>query len=82
LNRQYIKLFDLDGIQLEFDDSAAEAVAALAIERNTGARGLRSIFENAMMGLMYELPGRTDVKKVVITGDFINGKAPAQIITK
>ena len=82
LTRQYIKLFSLDGIDLEFDDSAAEAVAELAIERNTGARGLRSIFENAMMGLMYELPGRTDVEKVIITGDFINGKAPAQIITK
>ena len=82
LTRQYIKLFSLDGIELEFDDSAAEAVAELAIERNTGARGLRSIFENAMMGLMYDLPGRDDVLKVIITGDFINGKAPAQIITK
>ena len=82
LTRQYIKLFSLDGIDLEFDDSAAEAVAELAIERNTGARGLRSIFENAMMGLMYELPGRSDVEKVIITGDFINGKTPAQIITK
>ena len=72
----------MDGIELLFEDGAFEAIAHLAIERNTGARGLRSIFENAMMGLMYELPGRTDVKKVVITGDFINGKAPAQIITK
>jgi ATP-dependent Clp protease ATP-binding subunit ClpX len=72
----------MDGVTLEFEDSALEEIAALAIERNTGARGLRSIFENAMMGLMYELPGRTDVEKVVITGDFINGKAPAQIITK
>lgn len=81
LTRQYIKLFALDGIELEFDDSAADSVAELAIERNTGARGLRSIFENAMMQLMYELPSRDDVQKVVITGDFIKGtKAPTIIL--
>ena len=82
LTRQYIKLFSLDGIELEFDDSAAEAVATLAIERNTGARGLRSIFENAMMKLMYELPSREDVLKVIITGGFISGKEDATIILK
>lgn len=82
LTRQYIKLFSLDGIELEFDDGAAEAVAELAIERNTGARGLRSIFENAMMQLMYELPARDDVAKVIITGDFIRGKESAKIINK
>ena len=82
LTRQYIKLFALDGIELEFDDSAAEAVAKLAIERNTGARGLRSIFENAMMKLMYELPSRDDVSKVIITGKFILGDEDATIILK
>lgn len=82
LTRQYIKLFSLDGVELEFDDGAAEAVAELAIERNTGARGLRSIFENAMMQLMYELPARDDVAKVIITGDFIRGKESAVIINK
>ena len=82
LTRQYIKLFSLDGIELEFDDSAADAVAELAIERNTGARGLRSIFENAMMKLMYELPSRDDVSKVIITGGFIKGDEEAQIILK
>ncbi len=82
LTRQYIKLFGLDGIELEFDESAAEAVAELAIERNTGARGLRSIFENAMMHLMYELPSRADVHKVIITGAFIKGDEEAKIILK
>ncbi len=82
LTRQYIKLFGLDGIVLEFDDSAAQAVAELAIERNTGARGLRSIFENAMMQLMYELPSRDDVLKVIITGGFIKGLEDATIILK
>ncbi len=82
LTRQYEKLFSLDGVELEFDDGAAEAVAELALERKTGARGLRSIFENAMMNLMYELPSRDDVKKVIITGDYIKGKADPIIITK
>ncbi len=82
LTRQYTKLFGLDGIVLEFEDSAVEAIAELAIERNTGARGLRSIFENAMMHLMYELPSRADVQKVVITGSFIKGNGEAVIIKK
>ena len=82
LTRQYEKLFSLDGVELEFDDGAAEAVAELALERKTGARGLRSIFENAMMNLMYELPSRDDVKKVIITGEYIKGIADPIIITK
>ncbi len=82
LTRQYSKLFALDGIELEFDDEAAEAIAELAIERNTGARGLRSIFENVMMKLMYELPSRDDVARVIITGDFVRGKSDATIIAK
>lgn len=82
LTRQYEKLFALDGVELEFDDGAAEAVAELALERKTGARGLRSIFENAMMQLMYELPSRDDVQKVIITGEYIKGKSDPIIITK
>ncbi len=82
LTRQYVKLFDLDGIELEFDEGAAEAVAELALERKTGARGLRSIFENAMMNLMYELPSRDDVQKVIITGEYIKGKSDPIIVTK
>ena len=82
MTRQYEKLFSLDGVELEFDNTAAEAVAELALERKTGARGLRSIFENAMMGLMYDLPSRDDVQKVIITGEFIKGKSDPIIITK
>jgi len=82
LTRQYIKLFSLDGIELEFDETAVNAVAELAIERNTGARGLRSIFESSMMKLMYELPSRDDVAKVVITGSFIKGTDAPTIIIK
>ena len=82
LTRQYEKLFALDGVELEFDDGAAVAVAELSLERKTGARGLRSTFENVMMQLMYELPSRDDVQKVIITGEYIKGKSDPIIITK
>lgn len=82
LMKQYKKLFSLDGIDLDFDDSAVQAVAELALERNSGARGLRSILENAMMKLMYELPGRKDVEKVRITGGYIRGTEEPVYILK
>lgn len=82
LIRQYIKLFDMDGVQLEFEDSALEAVAAKALERNTGARGLRSIMEEMMMNLMYEIPSRKDVTKIIITEDCANGLKEPIIITE
>ena len=73
LFKQYQKLFEMDGIELEFEDDAFNAIAHLAIERNTGARGLRSIIEGIMMRPMFELPGRVDVKKVTVTADFVKG---------
>jgi len=82
LTRQYVKLFELDGIDLEFTDAATESIAKRAIDLKTGARGLRSIFENVMMKLMYELPSRNDVAKVIITDRFIDGLEDAQIILK
>ena len=74
LYKQYQKLLEMDGIELEFEDSAFEAIAHLAVERNTGARGLRSILEGIMMKPMYELPTRTDVKKVIVTAGFVKGE--------
>ena len=82
LLRQYEKLFRMDGVSLEFGDGALEAVANLAIERNTGARGLRAIMENLMTSIMYEIPSRPDIDKVVITADTVNGKAPATYVLK
>lgn len=82
LVKQYIKLFDMDGVLLEFEEKALEAVAKKALERNTGARGLRSIMEETMQKLMYEIPSKNDVKKVIITEDCIKGKADPQIIYK
>ncbi len=82
LVRQYKKIFSFDNIEIEFDNSAVEAIAKEAIQKNTGARGLRSIIENSMMNLMYELPSRDDVEKVIITGDFIENKAEPQLVLK
>lgn len=80
--KQYIKMFKIDGVALEFEDDAVEAVAEKAIELKTGARGLRTIMEEAMLGLMYDIPDQKDIEKVVITKDFILGKDSAKIIKK
>lgn len=82
LSRQYAKLFAIDGVELEFEDNAFRAVARLALERETGARGLRSILEQIMMPLMYDIPSRQDVAKVVITEDYVTGKGEATVICK
>ena len=82
LYKQYQKLLAMDGIELVFEEDALRAVAHLAIERKTGARGLRSILEGIMMQPMYELPSRTDVARVIVTADFVNGKAPITLVLK
>ena len=77
LVKQYQKLVELDGAALEFEEDALRAIAKQAIERKTGARGLRSIIENAMLDTMFDLPGRRDVRKCVITKETIeNGEKP------
>ena len=73
LVKQYEKLFRMDGVKLTFSDDSLKAVAELAIARNTGARGLRSILESAMTEIMYEIPSRHDVAEVEITADCIKG---------
>jgi len=82
LYKQYQKLLEMDGIKLEFEDDAFEAIAHLAIERKTGARGLRSILEGIMMMPMYELPSRQDVETVIITPGFVKGDEELKVITK
>jgi ATP-dependent Clp protease ATP-binding subunit ClpX len=71
LVRQYHRLFELDGVELEFSDDALEAIADQAILRGTGARGLRAILEEVLMSVMYEIPSRSDVARVVITGEVV-----------
>ncbi len=82
LFKQYRKLFRMDGIELEFEDEAFRAIARLAIKRETGARGLRSIVENLMMKPMYELPSRSDIEKVIVTDGFVNGTEELTIVSK
>ncbi|HEV7370471.1 ATP-dependent Clp protease ATP-binding subunit ClpX [Arenibaculum sp.] len=74
LVRQYETLFSIEGVRLEFEPGALRAVAHKAIERKTGARGLRSILEGVLLDTMFELPGLTDVEAVVITEDVVAGK--------
>jgi ATP-dependent Clp protease ATP-binding subunit ClpX len=71
LVRQYRKLFELDGVELEFTEDALEAIADQAILRGTGARGLRAIMEEVLLSVMYEVPSRNDVARVVITREAV-----------
>jgi ATP-dependent Clp protease ATP-binding subunit ClpX len=72
--RQYQKFFALDKVDLEFTDDALEIVADLAMKQKTGARGLRTIIEDVLLDVMYEIPSRADVKRCVVTGDVIRSK--------
>ncbi|MBQ4576239.1 MAG: ATP-dependent Clp protease ATP-binding subunit ClpX [Firmicutes bacterium] len=79
--KQYKKLFEMDGVELEIEEDAILRVAELAIERKTGARGLRSILEHIMTDIMYEIPSRDDIQKVIITRGTIDcGTGPALVL--
>ena len=80
--KQYLKLFEMDGVELTFDKQALEAIADQAIERNTGARGLRSIMEKLMQDIMYEIPSRQDVAQVIIHKDCVKKNEAAEYVTK
>lgn len=79
LTKQYKKLFQMDGVELEFTDEALHSVAQKALDRKTGARGLRSILESVLLDLMYDLPSLQDVSKVVINAGTINGQQPVLV---
>lgn len=76
---QYKHLFELDGVELDFSDDALEAVADLAMTRGTGARGLASIMEQTLGDLMFEVPSRPEVEKVLVTAKAVLGEAPAEM---
>ena len=82
LIKQYQKLFDFDHVELKFEDDAVEAIAELAFERKTGARGLRSIMESVMMELMYQIPSDETIQTCIITKDAVEGKADPITIHK
>lgn len=75
LVKQYQHLLALDNVELEFEDAALEAAAHVAIERETGARGLRSIIESCLLDVMFEVPGREDIRRVTITASAIRNEA-------
>jgi len=81
LVKQYQRLFNLDHVQLEFEADALDAIADLALDRGTGARGLRAIMESVLLTVMYEVPSRSDVEKVIITKACIEtGAVPTLVI--
>jgi ATP-dependent Clp protease ATP-binding subunit ClpX len=83
LVKQYQKLFEMDDVLLEFESDALEAVADKAIERNTGARGLRAIIEEVMMDVMYDIPSSTNIEKCIVNKDTVkDGVAPNLIINE
>ncbi|WP_125547398.1 ATP-dependent Clp protease ATP-binding subunit ClpX [Levilactobacillus lindianensis] len=82
LVKQYEKLLSLDGVQLEFQPAALREMAKLAIARNTGARGLRSIIEDVMRDIMFDLPSRDDVAKVIITAKTVTDHAEPEVELK
>ena len=82
LVNQYRKLLDMDGIDLEFEEEAIGAIADRALKLKTGARGLRTIVENAILGLMYDAPGDKDIEKILVTADCINKGTPPVVIRR
>ena len=80
ITKQYQKLFEFDGIELEFEEEALREVARTAISKKTGARGLRSILEQTMLDVMYEIPGNEKINKCVVTLEAIQGKEQPKLI--
>jgi len=80
LVRQYQRLFEIDNVELHFTEGALHAIADQAISRGTGARGLRAIMEEVLMGIMYEVPDRDDVAKVVVDEDVVLDKTAATLL--
>jgi ATP-dependent Clp protease ATP-binding subunit ClpX len=82
VTRQFTKFLSLDKVELVFTPDALEATAKLAIHRKTGARALRTIVEEALLDVMYDIPERTDVTKVVITAETIEHGQPPMLVTE
>ena len=80
LTKQYKKLFELDGVELEFEPEALKTIARKSFERKTGARGLRSICEAIMMDVMYDIPSDLSVEKVIITKEAAEGTAKPEVV--
>ncbi|MBR3524409.1 MAG: ATP-dependent Clp protease ATP-binding subunit ClpX, partial [Lachnospiraceae bacterium] len=79
LTKQYIRLFEMDGVELEFEDDALDLIAQKALDRKIGARGLRSILEDTMMDVMYTIPSDETITKCVITRASVEGTEPPKL---
>jgi ATP-dependent Clp protease ATP-binding subunit ClpX len=82
LVKQYQKVFGFEDVELAFTDDGLEAVAGLALVRGTGARGLRAILEEVLLNTMYEIPGRTDVGKVVIDAATVRNRTNPTLVPR
>ena len=80
LLKQYQVLFEMDNVKLEIEEDALEAIAEKAIQRKSGARGLRAILEETMRDIMYEIPSRTDIEKCIVTKQTILNKEPPTLV--
>jgi ATP-dependent Clp protease ATP-binding subunit ClpX len=80
ITKQYSKLFEMDGIQIEFEEDALKEVATIAIRKKTGARGLRAILEQTMLDVMYDIPSNDKVNKVIVTRDSILGNESPKVL--
>ncbi|MBY0413563.1 MAG: ATP-dependent Clp protease ATP-binding subunit ClpX, partial [Bdellovibrionales bacterium] len=80
LTKQYAKLFEYEGIELEFEPEALKEVARQALDRRTGARGLRAILEQSMLDVMYDVPANEKVCKVIVTMDSVTGKGTPKVV--
>ena len=78
--KQYKKLLELDDVELEFEDQALEAIVDKAIERRTGARGLRSIIEEIMRDIMFDVPSNPKIEKCIVTKETVTDKKPPKLI--
>ncbi len=82
LIKQFRKLFEMDGVDLQFTDGAIEAVADLALLRGTGARGLRAILEEVLLNVMYDVPSQEDIGQVLITAEVVNENALPTLVPR
>jgi len=82
LVKQYQRLFDLDGVELEFAEDALVEIADLALARGTGARGLRAILEEVLLNVMYDVPSRTDVSKVIVTAEVVRDNVDPTLVVR
>ena len=82
LTKQYIKLFQIDGVKLSFDKKAIDLIVDKALEYELGARGLRSICENVMLDAMYEIPSQKTKKELVISASYVKTKLNKEVLNK